>query len=363
MLLPDLPIEVLFNDFLSYFSVKTPKDEAPRFISPLQSRVEIEERDSVKLSCKISGTPNPTLEWFINGRSVRPSPRLFTSFDGKYARFTLSNATPEDLGLYKVVATNSAGTSSSSSDVVVRRGTKRPQILEKLKDIEASEASEITFETKISGSPKVEWFSGSTEIYEGGRFRIIEDTERQRYGLVIRDLRRNDEGSYKCVASNDAGKSTTRAELYVTEKEYAPVFDDKDKTLVIPENRELNVGFKIRGLPKPNVVWYKNGIELEESNKVDFRSRGDTYSVVIYKVSSGDTGKYKCEASNRHGTSSCYLDLSVEGWSNFLYTFVFFYEIDATFHDNAIFSELGMGERHKGCGFSTDRPTFSTLLY
>lgn len=303
----------MLNDVSHYFPVKTAKGEAPRFISPLLSRVEIEERDNIKLSCKLSGTPEPILEWFINGRPVRSSPRLFTSFDGKYARFTLSNATPEDIGLYKVIATNSAGTSSSSSDVVVRRGTKRPQILEKLKDIEASESSEVTFDTKISGSQKVEWFSGSTQIFEGGRFRIIEDAERQRYGLVIRDLRRNDEGSYKCVASNDAGKSTTRAELYVTEKEYAPVFDDKDKTLVIPENRELNVGFRIRGLPKPNVVWYKNGIELEESNRVDFRSRGDTYSLVIYKVSSGDTGKYKCEASNRHGTSACYLDLSVEG--------------------------------------------------
>lgn len=279
----------------------------------LKSPVQVPEGGQVKLTCNLSGQPEPSLEWFKNGRSVKPGPRNFIRFDGKEASLTINGASGEDEGTYKVVATNSIGSSSSSSVVAVVKDLTKPEIIEKLTDEEGVEGSAVRLETKIKGYDKVEWFCGFDKLLDGGKYGILQEDDEQKLTLVIKHLKRSDEGYYKCVAYNAAGKVTTRAEVSVTDKESAPMFEDSDKNVVTPENREVNVSFTVRGRPKPTVTWYKDGIKLLSPRNIDFRSRGDIHSIVIYKTSVHDSGSYRCQATNNLGTASCTLDVKVEG--------------------------------------------------
>lgn len=95
-----------------------------------------------------------------------------------------------------------------------------PKFLQPLKSQEVFEGSAAKFEVRISGEPEpdIEWFKDEQPIEEGGNFRIeFDDTDG--CVLVINSARLEDEGMYRCVASNSFGKAISEAELLVTGKE------------------------------------------------------------------------------------------------------------------------------------------------
>lgn len=95
-----------------------------------------------------------------------------------------------------------------------------PKFLQPLKSQEVFEGSAAKFEVRISGEPEpdIEWFKDEQPIEEGGNFRIeFDDTDG--FVLVINSARLEDEGMYRCVASNSFGKAISEAELLVTGKE------------------------------------------------------------------------------------------------------------------------------------------------
>lgn len=70
--------------------------------------------------------------------------------------------------------------------------------------------------------PTFKFYKGVTELIEGGRFKYITDGESNTITLVIRKIKPNDEGQYKCVVSNIHGEDSAEMSLYVSGK----VFDD-----------------------------------------------------------------------------------------------------------------------------------------
>ena len=72
-------------------------------------------------------------------------------------------------------------------------------------------------EVKISGEPEpdVEWFKDEQPIEDGGNFRIEFD-DSDGCALIINSARLEDEGQYRCVATNEFGKAISEAELLVT---------------------------------------------------------------------------------------------------------------------------------------------------
>ncbi len=71
---------------------------------------------------------------------------------------------------------------------------------------------------------------------------------------------------------------------------------------------------RIKGFPEPEIYWYKDGKEIEESRRfrVEFDD-DDLCSLVILEVEPDDDGRYTCEARNCAGRVSCSAELLVEG--------------------------------------------------
>lgn len=94
-----------------------------------------------------------------------------------------------------------------------------PKFLQPLKSQEVFEGSAAKLEVRISGEPEpdIEWFKDEQPIEEGRNFRIeFDDTDG--CVLVINCAKLEDEGMYRCVASNSFGKAISEAELLVTGK-------------------------------------------------------------------------------------------------------------------------------------------------
>ena len=64
--------------------------------------------------------------------------------------------------------------------------------------------------------PDIEWFVDGDKIKKGGRFDFLTDGDL--VTLKISETSAEDEGEYKCTATNENGTATTTAELIVNGK-------------------------------------------------------------------------------------------------------------------------------------------------
>jgi hypothetical protein len=86
---------------------------------------------------------------------------------------------------------------------------------------------------------------------------------------------------------------------------------------MVKEDKEIDVGFKIKAKPKAEVTWYKDGMPLFETKTLMLTTRGDSCNLYISKAAPDDSGTYKCEAKNKLGSSFKTFDVQVEGNSDF----------------------------------------------
>ncbi|XP_052814063.1 titin-like [Mya arenaria] len=82
---------------------------APECTQPPQNLV-IDEGEPVTFTCKITGSPAPTVTWYRNNQIVKPSKyfHMESTPDGVHI-LSILEAFPEDTGIYKCVARNKAG--------------------------------------------------------------------------------------------------------------------------------------------------------------------------------------------------------------------------------------------------------------
>ena len=176
------------------------------FTEPL-SPVEVKEGNDAKLQCTVVADPEPNVEWFKNGVRVKENRRIELDSDGGAISLTIKETRTGDQGEYKCVATNDSGSESCVGSLTVRAITK-PDFKEKLKAVEVIEGDTARFDTRVLGYPvpDVEWFRGTTKLKNDERIEITENKDENSYSLVIADVKLEEGGMYKCVASNEAGE-------------------------------------------------------------------------------------------------------------------------------------------------------------
>ena len=296
-------------------TAKQPEGTAPQFTKPLQPLV-VKEGTAAKLQCAVTAEPAPSLEWFKDGVRLKESRRVKVESDEGTASISFKETRPDDKGEYKFVATNDFGSASCTASLKVLVVTK-PDFKEKMKGVEVMEGETATFNVLVVGypEPSVEWFRGTTKLTNDERIEIREDKENDRFSLAIGDVKREDAGMYKCVAANEAGKTTIRADLAVKERLFAPEVAEgqAEAPIAVTEGDEVNLNVTINGRPKPDVKWYKDDKPLRESNRLDIKARGDKHSVVILGIKAEDSGVYKCEAKSKMGTVTRSFDVKVQG--------------------------------------------------
>uniref|UniRef100_A0A3Q1JSH5 Myopalladin n=1 Tax=Anabas testudineus TaxID=64144 RepID=A0A3Q1JSH5_ANATE len=101
-----------------------------------------------------------------------------------------------------------------------------------------------------------------------------------------------------------------------------PRFIQKLKSREIPEGSKVQLDCIVRGHPVPEVRWFCEGKELENSPDIQIITNGELHSLIIAEAFEEDTGRYSCFASNFYGTDSTSAEIYVEGDSSVhFYTF------------------------------------------
>ncbi|KAM4636377.1 myopalladin isoform 1-T2 [Discoglossus pictus] len=98
--------------------------------------------------------------------------------------------------------------------------------------------------------------------------------------------------------------------------EQPPRFIQKLKSREVTEGSKVQLDCIVVGYPAPEVRWYCEGKELENSPDIQIHISGDLNSLVITEAFEEDTGRYSCFASNIYGTDSTSAEIYVEGASS-----------------------------------------------
>lgn len=167
----------------------------------------MKEGSDAKLQCVVSAEPKSNVEWFKNGVRLKENRRVKIESDGKAISLTIKETRTGDQGEYKCVATNDVGSASCTATLTIKVITK-PDFKEKIKPTEIMEGDTARFDTRVIGypEPEVEWFRGTTKLKNDERIEVSENEDDNLFSLVVSDVKREDAGMYKCVASNEAGK-------------------------------------------------------------------------------------------------------------------------------------------------------------
>lgn len=296
------------------FTAKKPKGFAPEFFKQLR-RTEVEHGATAKFEAKVSGQPEPVVEWTKDGEVITSSPQVRTYYDGEVCKLTILETKDNDSGEYTCVATNDVGTASSKAQLVVKEPIVSPEFKKKMENTTAVEEKTAEFVVRVVGNPEptIEWTKGGKKIRGDARFQI-RTVDKNTYKLVIKRVTLDDLGTYKCVASNEAGRVQCSAKLDVTEKMVPPkiISDSPERTMLLNEGDDLQLHTTVEGNPLPEVEWYKDGTPIRRTERINITPAGDRYSLTVRRLVAEDTGVFKCLAKSVAGTFSKSFTVVVE---------------------------------------------------
>lgn len=204
-------------------------NKAPRLITPLDN-IKVPEGQPFILRCKFAGEPRPSIKWFKDGERVYDFAhcRLAELEDGS-CELHVDASTRADAGCYRCVAENPYGSARTTGEVTVQlKDRKRRNIDDMLKQGKAPGFSipltvkhakpgeTVVFECLPYGDPfpAIKWMKDGMELSEGAGIHI-ESLPDGTQKLIVDNVEFLSEGYYRCVATNEHGTASTKAELTV----------------------------------------------------------------------------------------------------------------------------------------------------
>ncbi|XP_060521522.1 roundabout homolog 2-like [Cylas formicarius] len=272
---------------------------------------------TVDFPCMVGGDPVPDVLWRRSSPGgTMPLGRVRVLED---RTLRLEQLTLLDQGRYTCDADNFAGAISASAVLTV---LAPPSFITRplAQTIEAGQ--EVSFHCSVTGSPKplIFWsFEGDRAlVYPGspsGNFEAFTSTEGQST-LILKDAQVQHSGTVViCSGVNAAGSVSTRTRLTVTSKEDRPppVITRGPTNQTLPIHSVAYLNCEASGNPKPVISWYKEGVPVSPSNKVNMSNPSQ---VEIYKLHKEDSGAYTCVASSKMGKATWTGHLLVENPKN-----------------------------------------------
>ncbi|XP_029915084.1 hemicentin-1 [Myripristis murdjan] len=238
----------------------------------------------VILPCEVQGSPSPLVTWSRNGQPIPPVTAWFTVLPSGSLKIT--DVRLIDSKLYTCTAVNPAGNVSLSYNLHIQA---KPRIQVAPSLLKALIGQTVTLPCVVQGepSPEVTWFHNGVPVG-------VRDT----VALRIQHVSLTDQGTYQCVAKNNAGQDTLEIKLEVLE---APTFPEPgDAIMEKVAKSKVIIPCPAEGSPPPKVRWFKNGLEINsDQSELSLAQDG---SLVISAASASHSGDFKCVASNEAGS-------------------------------------------------------------
>ncbi|XP_067890883.1 obscurin-like protein 1 isoform X3 [Heterodontus francisci] len=237
----------------------------------------------VVLSCELS-RPEAVVRWYKDGVKVERSKRSTMEVDGEHRRLTVRSATMEDRGTYVCDAVDdSARFEVTVSEPPVKIIDSSPPVLRMLTGGDVVLSCELSRPEAV-----VRWYKDGVEVERRERSMMEVDGERRR--LTVRSATMEDRGTYVCDAVDDSAKF----EVIVSEPP-VKIVDSSPPVLRMLTGGDVVLSCEL-SRPEAEVRWYKDGLEVERSERSMMEVDGECRRLTIRSATVEDRGTYVCDA-------------------------------------------------------------------
>uniref|UniRef100_A0A2C9M818 Uncharacterized protein n=1 Tax=Biomphalaria glabrata TaxID=6526 RepID=A0A2C9M818_BIOGL len=241
------------------------------------------------VECDVVGKPVPTLTWkFLNGSDIPNSDKYVISPN----RLTIKKLTVEDAQTYNCyVYVLSTG---HLEDFLINYEVVKPPVISLLPTFDPPNpkvGDTVVIKCLADGRPNPEYTFFKSDR-DKGEVPVSEDKVNKANGiLTLTDVQREDEATYRCVASNKGGSDTKSNTLDVL---IPPVITDINDVPNAFENTEAKLKCVAEGDPMPDIEWKKlEPLSTGSQAKVNI-ANNDATNDYLY-------GDYLCKATNSLG--------------------------------------------------------------
>ncbi|KAG7230719.1 hypothetical protein INR49_019532 [Caranx melampygus] len=189
-----------------------PTNSPPVFESQL-SDCTTKIGQTIKLTCKVTGSPKPVVSWLKDGLPLEDDPRhIITADRSGTCSLILDSLTTEDSGQYTCYASSSMGTAGTLAKVVVQAP---PRFVSRLESACLIEGEDIQFScsTLTTPLPRIRWLKDGRELTDQQKYSILNDARSGILCLTVNSSTEADIGQYECELWNEFGCVKCKAGL------------------------------------------------------------------------------------------------------------------------------------------------------
>ncbi|KAL2775793.1 myosin-binding protein C, slow-type isoform 8 [Daubentonia madagascariensis] len=223
--------------------------------------------------------PKLEVKWYKNGQEIRPSTKYIFEHKGCERIMFINNCALTDDSEYYVTA----GDEKCSTELFVRE----PPIMvtKQLEDTNAYCGERVELECEVSeDDANVKWFKNGEEIIPGPKSRYRIRCEGKKHILIIEGATKADTAEYSVMTTG--GQSS--AKLSVDLKPLKILTPLTDQTVNI--GKEICLKCEIsEHIPGK---WTKNGLPVQESDRLKIVHKGRIHKLVIANALTEDEGDY-----------------------------------------------------------------------
>ncbi|XP_047547521.1 neural cell adhesion molecule 1 isoform X2 [Lutra lutra] len=277
------------------------------------SQGEISVGESKFFLCQVAGdAKDKDISWFSpNGEKLTPNQQRISVVwnDDSSSTLTIYNANIDDAGIYKCVVTGEDGSESEA--------TVNVKIFQKLmfknaptpQEFREGEDAVIVCDVVSSLPPTIIWKHKGRDVVltKDVRFIVLSNNY-----LQIRDIKKTDEGTYRCE-----GRILARGEINFKDIQVIvnvpPTVQARQSIVNATANLSQSVTLvcDAKGFPEPTMSWTKDGEQIENEEDEKYIFSDDSSELTIRKVDKSDEAEYVCIAENKAGEQDASIHLKV----------------------------------------------------
>ncbi|XP_039599455.1 neural cell adhesion molecule 2-like isoform X2 [Polypterus senegalus] len=279
----------------------------------VKSPQEFRQGDNAEVVCNVTSSPVPIVTWLYNSMDIN------MMGDSRYAvlannNLQILNVGKTDEGVYRCEARVEARGEIDFRDIAVIVNV--PPILsvaQRSFNATAERQETVTFVCRASGYPEpvITWYRNGRLIEESDQYLMREKSTE----LTVRNIKKDDGGSYFCKATNKAGVDQSELLLKVFVQPHITVLNNETAV----EGSQAKISCMAEGDPIPEISWRRASDgqtfsvgEKSPDSRIEVQGHSGKSTLIISRVMLADWGRYDCEAVSSIGGHQKSIFLEVE---------------------------------------------------
>ncbi|XP_072557985.1 neural cell adhesion molecule 1a isoform X8 [Paramormyrops kingsleyae] len=272
---------------------------------------EFNEGETANIVCDVVSSPPPTIIWKRGSGKIQMDKDVrFKVLDGNHLQIRGIKKTDEDDYVCEGRIMARGEIDFKIIKVVVNvLPTIRTRQAEVNATADVGQSIMLACDADGYPEPTVTWARNNIVLESGDKYSINDDGSE----LLIKHVRKVDEGDYACIAKNKAGVKTEEVSLNVFVQPKITYLKNQTASEL---EEQITLTCEASGDPTPSIVWsfgrrvFNEGEQSLDDN-VEVRSHARVSSLTLKYVQFTDAGQYLCTARNPIGQDAQAMYLEV----------------------------------------------------